>query len=192
MSADPIARFNEALRRAFDSEPDVPNAVTLATADAQGRPSARVVLLHKADEAGFVFFTNYTSRKARQLAENPHAALCVHWKSLKEQVRVEGTVSRVAPEQSAAYFNQRPHKSQLAAIASEQSATLASAETLRRRFDDLIAEHGEQKPSRPEYWGGFRLAPSLIEFWFHRDHRLHHRLEYTRDGDAWTTRLLYP
>lgn len=190
--ADPIARFNDALRRAEASEPDVPNAITLATADGDGRPSARVVLLHRADERGFVFFTNYNSRKARELEVNPHAALCVHWKTLREQVRIEGVVERASSEESDAYFSGRPQRSQLAAMASKQSATLPSREAIERRYAALIALHGDEPASRPGYWGGFRLIPERIEFWLHRDHRLHHRVLYQRADESWSHSLLYP
>ncbi len=190
--ADPIARFNEALRRAEALEPDVPNAVTLATADGDGRPSARVVLLHRADARGFTFFTNYNSRKARELMVNPRAALCVHWKTLKEQVRIEGVVERLSSEESDAYFAGRPQRSQLAAMASKQSAPLGSREALERRHAALVALHGDSSPPRPSYWGGFLLVPERIEFWLHGDHRLHHRVLYQRAGEGWTHSLLYP
>lgn len=189
---DPIVRFNEALARARGSERDVPDAAALATADARGRPSVRMVLVKTADERGFVFFTSYKSRKAAELAENPHAALCFHWKSLGEQVRIEGRVEFVSAEESDAYFGSRPQRSQLAAIASEQSGLLESREELEQRFAALCAEHGEQNPPRPPTWGGYRLVPERIEFWYHRDDRLHHRVLYVRIPEGWDTSLLYP
>jgi pyridoxamine 5'-phosphate oxidase len=191
----PIERFNEALRRATKSEPVVPNAATLATADEAGRPSARVVLIKDADERGFCFFTNYESRKGRELAVNPHAALCVHWKTLGEQVRIEGAVSRVSAEESDAYFATRPLQSQLGAIASHQSETLASLEELAQRLD-VLKQQSDGPPPRPDQWGGYRLSPQRIEFWYHRDHRLHERVMYERERpekDAvWQVSLLYP
>jgi pyridoxamine 5'-phosphate oxidase len=190
--ADPIALFRDALARAEQSEPDVPTACVLATADARGRPSARVVLLRGVDERGFCFYTSYESRKARELAENPRAALCFHWKSLREQVRVEGTIERVSAAESDAYFASRPQPSQLAAIASQQSAPLPGRDVLERRYQQLRAEHGEALPPRPDGWGGYRLLPERIEFWHHGDHRLHHRVLYERHGDGWRSGLLYP
>jgi pyridoxamine 5'-phosphate oxidase len=189
---DPIARFRAALARAQETEPDVPNAAALATADARGRPSVRMVLVQAADERGFAFFTNYGSRKGRELGENPHAALCLHWKTLGEQVRVEGTVTRLSAEESDAYFAARPQESQLAAIASEQSRPLADRAELEQRFAELQARYGDSLPPRPSGWGGFRLYPSAIEFWYHRDHRLHHRELFERDGAGWRTTLLQP
>jgi pyridoxamine 5'-phosphate oxidase len=189
---DPIVRFNEALKRAETSEPDVPNAMALATADARGRPSVRMVLLKGADERGFVFYTNYESKKGRELADNPHAALCFHWKSLGEQVRVEGRIERVTAAENDAYFASRPLKSQLAAIASDQSQELESRELLEQRFSELVARYGDEPAPRPETWGGYRLVPERIEFWYHEDDRLHRRVLYERVADGWTTSLLYP
>lgn len=188
---DPIALFQEALARAERSEPDVPNAVALATADALGRPSVRMVLLKQGDARGFVFFTNYRSQKARDLAENPQAALCFHWKTLGEQIRVEGRVEQVSDEESDAYFASRPLRSQLAAIASDQSAWLERRELLEERFAELSREH-EGAVERPSFWGGYLLVPDRIEFWHHRSDRLHHRVLYARDGAHWKRSLLYP
>jgi pyridoxamine 5'-phosphate oxidase len=189
---DPIARFEETLERAKSSEPDVPAAMTLATVDAEGRPSARIVLLRGVDHRGFVFYTNYGSHKARELQQNPHAALCFHWKSLGEQVRVEGTVARVDAAESDAYFASRPQRSQLAAIASKQSEPLESREVLEERFADLAREVGDEPVRRPSYWGGFRIRPRRIEFWKHRDHRLHDRELYEKTNEGWEHTLLYP
>lgn len=189
---DPIARFQEAFGRARTSERDVPDAAALATADARGRPSVRMVLVKRADEDGFWFFTSYESKKGRDIAENPYAALCFHWKSLGEQVRVEGRVERASETDSDAYFASRPQKSQLAALASEQSGALASRDKLEQRFAELCARYDDQPPPRPSWWGGYRLVPERIEFWYHRDDRLHHRVLYTRDGESWTAALLYP
>jgi pyridoxamine 5'-phosphate oxidase len=197
MNDDPIARFNAALARASDREPDVPNAMALATVDDAGRPSVRMVLLKEAAPSGFTFFTNYDSRKGRELADNPHAALCFHWKTLGEQVRVEGAVTRVSAAESDAYFASRPQQSQLAAIASAQSQPLATRELLDARYAALAAQYGDAKPPRPAFWGGYRLSPESIEFWYHRDHRLHERTLYTRiDGalkdGAWKVSALQP
>jgi pyridoxamine 5'-phosphate oxidase len=192
-SVSPIDRFREAFARATASEPDVPDAAVLATADAEGRPSARVVLLRSVDERGFGFFTNYRSRKARELDARPYAALCVHWKTLAEQVRIEGRVARSDLELSDAYFAGRPRESQLAALASRQSETLASRELLERCFAELSAKHEGSAVPRPEFWGGYLLVPDRIEFWRQGDHRLHHRELYERDvAGGWSQRLLYP
>jgi pyridoxamine 5'-phosphate oxidase len=188
---DPITLFRETLALAESSEPDVPNAVVLATCDA-GRPSARVVLLRGVDDRGFVFFTSYESRKAAELEKNAHAALCFHWKTLREQVRVEGSVSRVSDAESDDYFRSRPQPSQIAAIASQQSAPLSSRAELERRYAELEAEFEGRLPPRPATWGGYRLAPTRIEFWRHGHHRLHHRVLYERDGGGWRSSLLYP
>ncbi len=193
MSAgDPIARFRERLEAAKASEPDVPSAMTLATVDEHGFPHARVVLLRGIDERGFVFYTNYTSNKAKELEATGRAALCVHWKTLRQQVRVEGTVARVSDAQSDAYFASRPQRSQLAAIASKQSQMLPSRETLVGRYEALIEEHGDDAAPRPGFWGGFVVEPIRIEFWTHGEHRLHIREVYDRTGQGWSTRLLYP
>lgn len=189
---DPITRFQEVLARAEECEPDVPSAVTLATIDAYGRPTARVVLLRGVDERGFVFHTNYNSKKGRELDAYPHAALCFHWKTLAEQVRVEGIVERISAEESDAYFASRPQQSQLAAIASKQSSPLDDRATLEKRYADLVAEHGANPIPRPDYWGGFRVAPNMIEFWKHGEHRLHHRERFNKIPDGWKSTLLYP
>jgi pyridoxamine 5'-phosphate oxidase len=191
--ADPIARFADALARAERSEPALPNAVTLATADATGRPSARVVLLKGTDARGFVFYTSYESQKARDLEQNPRAALCFHWKSLGEQVRVEGRVERVTPAESDAYFATRPQPSQLAAIASWQSAPLSSRAELEERFAALDRRYAGAPAPRPPTWGGYRLVAERVEFWFHRESRLHHRVLYELDAaGGWRVSLLFP
>ncbi len=187
----PIERFKAIFERAAQSEPDVPDAVTLATATLQGKPSARVVLMKQVDQRGFVFFTNYGSRKARELDANPQAALCFHFRPLGEQVRVEGRVERVAAEDADAYFASRPLGSRIAAIASRQSQPIASREELMARVRELEQAHADVSLQRPDFWGGFRLVPELIEFWVHRDNRLHDRWVYSRDpeGDWQVIRL---
>lgn len=165
---------------------------TLATADASGRPSARVVLIRNVDRRGFVFYTNFKSRKARELTSNPRAALVHHWPTLEEQIRIEGTVEVVTPAESDAYFAGRPRESQLGAWASEQSSELASRGALEARFRDVEARFAGQPVTRPPFWGGYRVRPDAIEFWYGRPGRLHERLLFTRDGDGWTTRWLYP
>jgi pyridoxamine 5'-phosphate oxidase len=162
-----------------------PVSMALATASADGAPSVRMVLLKEADERGFVFFTNFASRKGRELAENPRAALLVHLPG--RQLRVEGDVVRLPAAESDAYWSTRPPGSRIGAVASRQSEVLGSRAELERRVAAVGAD-----PPRPDFWGGFRLAPHTVELWEHRDDRLHHRVRYRRDGDGWVTELLYP
>lgn len=190
-NADPITAFLEAVTRAQAQQVDTA-PVTLATADRNGRPSARVVLLRGADARGFAFFTNYTSRKALDLAENPYAALCIHWPSLEEQIRIDGRVERVPDEESDEYFSGRPRGSQIGAWASDQSQVLASRETLEERYREIERRFEGVPVTRPPFWGGFRLVPDRIEFWQARGDRLHDRLVYLRDGSGWRTERLYP
>lgn len=190
-STDPISVFLEAVRRAQAQQVDTALAV-LATADRRGRPSARMMLLRGADARGFAFFTSYTSRKARELTENPYAALCIHWPSLEEQIRVEGRVERLPDEESDEYFSGRPRGSQLGAWASDQSQVLASRGTLDERYREIERRFEGGPVPRPPFWGGFRLVPDRIEFWHGRVDRLHDRLVYLRDDSAWRTERLYP
>jgi pyridoxamine 5'-phosphate oxidase len=188
---DPVVRFQELFARAHASEPDA-TAVALATADASGAPSVRMVLLKAADAAGFVFFTNYESRKARELEVNPRAALCFYWPTLGVQVRVEGGVARVSAAESEAYFATRARDSQLGAWASRQSQPLASPEALREEFARASARFAGQTVPRPPAWGGFRVRPQRIEFWQSAEHRLHDRVLYTREGEGWKVERLFP
>jgi pyridoxamine 5'-phosphate oxidase len=190
-SPDPITVFLEAVSRAQARQVDTA-PVVLATADAQGRPSARMVLLRQADARGFAFFTNYTSRKARELVENPYAALCLHWPSLEEQIRVEGRVERLPDHESDEYFSGRPRGSQLGAWASDQSQVLASRDTLEERYREIERRFDGVPVERPSFWGGFRLVPDRMEFWQGRADRLHDRLVYVREDSGWRTELLYP
>jgi pyridoxamine 5'-phosphate oxidase len=189
---DPIALFAQSFERAKRSGGADPTAVCLATADADGRPSARMVLLKAFDPRGFVFYTNFGSRKARELAANPRAALCFYWPAIDEQVRVEGRVERVADEEADAYFASRDRASQLGAWASRQSEALSSRSRLLGRFLKLQARHPIGAVPRPPFWGGFRLVPESIELWHSRLHRLHERSLYTREGEGWTHRWLFP
>jgi pyridoxamine 5'-phosphate oxidase len=190
-SADPITEFLNAVERARAHQVDTA-PVTLATADADGRPSARVVLLRGADERGFVFHTNYNSRKGRELDATKHAALCFYWPSLDEQIRIEGDVERLPAAESDAYFNSRPRGSQLGAWASNQSDVLASRETLEEQYREIERRFEGQPVPRPPFWGGFRLVPSRIEFWYGRPDRLHDRVLYTRRPTGWQIQRLYP
>jgi pyridoxamine 5'-phosphate oxidase len=190
-SADPVTRFLEAVERAESRDVD-PAPVTLATVGADGRPAARIVLLRHVDQRGFVFHTNYNSRKGRELAATPFAALCVHWPTLEEQIRVEGAVARLPADESDAYFAGRPRGSQLGAWASEQSAELPSRETLEQRYQEIDQRFHDRPVQRPPFWGGFRLTPDRVEFWHGRPDRLHDRVLYLREGDEWRITRLYP
>jgi pyridoxamine 5'-phosphate oxidase len=189
--SDPVAQFNEWLGEAREAGVPLPEAMTLATADASGRPSARMLLLKRADEHGFTFFTGYESRKGRELEENPHAAIVVYWNALGRQVRVEGPVHRLPAEESDAYFQTRPPRSRAAAAASRQSEPIASREELEAEFERLLAEHGDEVP-RPGRWGGYVLEPEVIELWEHREDRLHDRFRFTRGREGWKAERLSP
>src|SRR6476469_5084850 len=192
MTADPIALFDEWFAEAHGSEPNDAEAMALATADATGQPSVRMVLLKGHGPAGFVFYTNEQSAKGEQLAANPRAALLFHWKSLRRQVRVEGTVDRVDDAQADAYFATRARDSQLGAWASDQSRPLDRRETFENRFEEAARRFAGQDVPRPPHWGGYRVIPERIEFWSDRPHRLHERRLFTREGGDWTEGLLYP
>ena len=190
-SGSPITEFLNAAERARAHQVDTVPA-TLATADAKGRPSARVVLVRSIDERGFGFFTNYESRKGRELIENPFAALCFHWIALDEQIRVEGRVEQMPPDESDAYFNSRPRGSQLGAWASAQSRVLRAREDLEVKYREIEQQYDGQAVARPAFWGGFRIVPHRIEFWYGRPDRLHDRIRYEREGEAWKIDRLYP
>ena len=189
VALDPVARFREWFEAARAAGTEVPEAMTLATADAEGRPSARMVLLKSADERGFTFFSGYESRKGRELAENPRGALVFYWRELGRQVRVEGPVRRLPAEESDAYWQTRPERSRAAAAASRQSEPIDSRAELEAEFERQVAL-GD--PPRPERWGGYVLEPEAIELWQHRDDRLHERIRYTRARDGWRQELLAP
>lgn len=190
---NPIRQFQQWFAEAVQAELPEPNAMTLATVAADNRPSARMVLLKDADEAGFVFYTNYESRKGRELAQNPWAALVFWWVELERQVRVEGFVGRVTAEESDAYFQSRPYGSRLGAWASQQSQVIAGRAVLERRLEELTAAYQDREVPRPPYWGGYRLKPTVIEFWKGRPNRLHDRLQYRlRDDGAWLIERLSP
>ena len=192
--ADPVEQFRAWFAGAQEAGTNVPETMVLATASAEGAPSARAVLLKGVDERGFVFFTSYESRKAGELAENPRAALVFLWSPTGRQVRVEGDVARLPTAESEAYFRTRPFGSRVGAAASPQSAVVPGRETFEARVAELEAEYAgrEDELPLPSTWGGFRLAPVSIEFWQHRENRLHDRFRYRRANGGWTIERLAP
>ena len=192
LDADPISQFQKWFAQALAAEIVEPNAMTLATVGADGQPSTRIVLLKGVDERGFSFFTNYESRKGRELAENPKAALTFFWAGLERQISVGGLVKKLSREESEAYFAARPIGSQRGAWVSKQSTVVDSREFLENRLGEVTAEFGEKVPM-PPYWGGYVLTPTSMEFWQGRPNRLHDRFRYTRDADGrWKIERLSP
>ena len=191
--ADPIVRFREAFARAGRNAPADHTAFSLATADsATARPAVRIVLLHGFDARGFVFYTNYEGRKAVDLEGNPQAALMFYWPWLDEQVRAEGSISRIAAEESDDYFASRARGKQLGAWASQQSQPLASRDELLAKYAEVERRYAGQTVPRPPFWGGYRLTPDRMEFWHAGDSRLHDRWLYLKDADGWRMTRLYP
>lgn len=193
VSRDPLRLFQRWLDEARAAGIHLPEAMTLATSTGDGKPSARLVLLKGGDEGGFVFYTNYNSRKARELDANPQAALVFYWPQLERQVRVEGQVERTSTDESDSYFKTRPRESQIGALASPQSEVIASREGLQQRVDELEELYHGGEVERPGHWGGYRLLPERIEFWKGRPGRLHDRIVYQRQPDgSWTISRLAP
>ncbi|GAA3017160.1 pyridoxamine 5'-phosphate oxidase [Kitasatospora albolonga] len=193
LAADPVAQFTEWFQQADESGVPEPNAMVLSTADGQGRPSSRTVLLKGYDHRGFVFFTNYGSRKGTELAANPWASLLFPWIVISRQVIVSGRVEKVGRDETAAYFRTRPHGSQLGAWASEQSSPVSSREVLEQRYAELERRYpeGEGVPV-PPFWGGYRVVPDTVEFWQGRENRLHDRLRYAAGPGGWRVERLCP
>ena len=189
---DPFRQFDRWFSDATRANVVEANAMTLATADAQGRPSARICLLKGFDERGFIFYTNYQSRKGRDLAANPRAAMCFYWQPLERQVRIEGTVEKVTRDESDVYFHSRPVGAQVGAWVSHQGEVLASRQELDRREAELSKQFGEGPVPLPDYWGGYRLLPTSLEFWQGRPSRLHDRIEYFQTSGGWQIRRLSP
>lgn len=192
MADDPFALFDTWFAEAKQSEPNDPNAMALATVDAAGRPSSRMVLLKGHGPDGFVFYTNRESRKAGEIAVDGHVALLFHWKSLRRQIRIEGAIGLATDAESDAYFSSRSRDSQLGAWASDQSRPLADRATFEARFAEMEARFAGGDVPRPPHWGGYRVTPRAIEFWQDRAHRLHERRLFTRTDGEWDEGLLYP
>lgn len=189
----PIKQFDKWWQQAIESNIDEVNAMTLATVDKEGKPSARVVLLKDYDENGFVFFTNYKSAKGENINHNPNVAIVFFWKELERQVRIEGVAEKISDIQSDEYFNSRPTESKIGAWASEQSSTIDSREVLENNFKKLEAEFADQKILRPPHWGGYKIIPDSIEFWQGRPGRLHDRIRYSKNKEGvWTISRLAP
>lgn len=191
--ADPMELFRAWMAEAEVSEPNDPNAMSLATTTNHGLPSVRVVLLKGLDPRGFVFYTNKQSRKGEELTANQHAALLFHWKSLRRQIRIEGPIEDVTEAEADAYFNSRSRVSRLGAVASDQSRPLSSRAELEARLAALEARYPGEEVPRPAHWSGYRVLPDVIEFWQDMPHRLHDRMVYRREGErGWQTTRLYP
>lgn len=191
VAADPIVQFGKWLAEAMDARCPEPTAMSLATADAAGKPSSRIVLLKGVDARGFVFFTNYESRKGREIAANPQAALLFHWVELERELRIEGTVEKATDAEIDAYFASRPVMSRIGALASPQSQEIADRAWLERRFEEAKTQFGDTPP-RPPHWGGYRVVPRRLEFWQGRPSRLHDRIVYLREGSDWRIARLAP
>jgi len=189
---DPFAVFEEWFALAKEAEVNDPHAMALASVDDDGMPDVRMVLLNARDTRGFVFFTNFESQKGSQLLAHPKAAMVMHWKTLRRQVRVRGAVEVVTPEEADAYFASRHRGSQIASSASEQSRPLENRQVLLDRVEKLAGQVGEGPVPRPAHWSGFRIVPDTIEFWKDGQYRLHDRVRFERDGDAWGSERLYP
>lgn len=197
VQTDPFAQFQKWFSESLQVSADEPNAMTLATVSPEGKPSARVVLLKGFDNEGFVFYTNYASKKGQDIAQNPNVALCFWWYALERQVRIEGIIERVSEEESTAYFQSRPRGSQIGALASPQSQIVTDRAILEKKFEDLLAQYGDTEGReaipRPEHWGGYRVRPTSIEFWQGRRSRLHDRIRYMLNSDgSWKIERVAP
>lgn len=192
VNADPILQFEKWFKEAIEAKVNEPNAMTLATATKEGKPSARVILLRNFNEEGFVFYTNYTSRKGLEIMENPNAALLFFWPELERQVRIEGVLKKQTLEESDSYFNTRPRGSKLGAWTSAQSKVIASRKLLDEEYEKLSKKYPDEDVPRPSYWGGYILKPTHIEFWQGRPSRLHDRILFTLEKNNWKIERLAP
>lgn len=192
LTSDPFDLFAAWMAQAETSELNDPNAMTVATATPDGRPSARIVLLKSWDRNGFVFYTNLESRKSDEIVANSHVALLFHWKTRKRQIRIEGCAMRVTDAEADAYFETRPRLSRIGAWASDQSRPLPDRALLEQRLEQAISRYADSPVPRPPHWSGWRIVPDAIEFWEDRDFRLHDRAVFSRAGDGWATTRLYP
>jgi len=192
MAADPFHQFEQWFQTVHDSTEDEVNAMTLATVGSDGQPRARVVLLKEVDDQGFIFFTNYESQKAQDLAHNPKASVLFFWPAVERQIRIEGVVEKIDSVRSEAYFKTRPKGSRLGALSSRQSSVIGSRDELEQTFEQVQEQFRDEEIPMPEFWGGYRLIPHQFEFWQGRTNRLHDRLRYRRQGQAWILDRLSP
>jgi pyridoxamine 5'-phosphate oxidase len=191
-TADLLSEFQKWMHEATAKEPNDPTAMALATVDSDGQPSVRMVLLKHADEEGFVFYTNFESQKGTELLATPKAGLCFHWKSLRRSIRIQGRIEKVSDEEADAYFKSRPRDSRIGAWASQQSRPMKGRFELETAVAKYTAKFGIGEIPRPEYWSGFRVVPTRMEFWRDRPFRLHERRQYTLGETGWTESILYP
>ena len=182
---NPFIQFTKWYESILDSNLNEPTAMMLSTADVNGNPSARIVLLKEIDDSGFVFYTNYRSRKGKDLKGNPKAALTFFWDELRRQIRIEGSIKKISRETSKEYFSSRPRESQIGAWVSAQSSVIPNREILENKFDELDEKFGNEEIPLPDFWGGYRLIPSYFEFWQGRENRLHDRICYKKENDEW-------
>lgn len=192
VNSDPVEQFESWMKEAIDAEVPEPNAMTLSTVDANNKPHSRVVLLKGIEEGDFVFYTNWQSEKGSELEQNPSAALCFLWLELERQVRIEGVAEKLSQEESEEYFKKRPYKSQIGALASNQSSVVPNREFLEKRFEELEEKYNEGDVPKPESWGGYRIKPEVLEFWQGRRSRLHDRIKYEKVGNKWDIKRLSP
>src|SRR3989344_3938199 len=192
VDVNPVLQFTKWFKEAVESKVNEPNAMTLATASADGKPSARIVLLRNFDENGFVFYTNYTSRKGGEILKNPYGSILFFWPELERQVRIEGKLTKQSAEESYKYFSTRPRSSKIGAWTSEQSRVIASRKALDDEYEKMSLKYPQENVPRPVYWGGYVLEPNSIEFWRGRPNRLHDRLLYTKENSGWKIERLAP